>query len=122
MISHVPLRHTQQSAALHLITTHPSSQVPKALANTQPLIFRLLSRTRHSLLLLQLLIQSRKHDLEPKGSQDRDAEHGGDDAVARTIRVRFIEPDVRAYDVACLAESVDQGDCYCTFRRRAREG
>jgi hypothetical protein len=71
-----------------------SHQVPEALADTQPLIFRLLSRTRHSLLLLQLFVKSGKHELEPESSQDRDAKHGGDDPVTCPVSVRLVEPDV----------------------------
>lgn len=107
----------------YLITsTQPSHQVPEALADTQPLILRLLRSIRQRLLLFQLFVQPREHEPEPKRPQDRDAEHGGDNPVTRTVRVRLIEPDVRADDVAGLAESVDQGDRYCTFGGRAREG
>jgi hypothetical protein len=102
--------------------TQPLHQVPEALADTQPLVLRLLRSVRQRLLLLQLLVQLREHEPEPKRSQDRDAEHGGDNPVARTVRVRLIEPDIRADDVAGLTESIDQSDRYCAFCGRTREG
>jgi len=117
------MKRSIQPSAVVPRNLHPTlHQVPEALADTQPLILRFLRSIRQRLLLPQLLVQSREHEPEPKRSQDRDAEHGGDDAVTRTVGVRLIEPDVRADYVASLAESVDQGDGYCTFGRRARKG
>lgn len=89
------IRLTRITAFALLLREPPrsSDQVSEALADPQPFIGSLHS-IRLSLLLVKLFVQPREHDLEQECTENRRTKHCGDNAVASTVAVRFVKPDV----------------------------
>lgn len=75
-----------------------------------------------NLRLGKLLVQTLQDKLEHEAPDDRESEHGSDDAVALAVSVVRKVPDVGACDVAELGEGVDEGDCDGTLGWWTREG
>jgi hypothetical protein len=96
-------------------------QIPEASAQTQPLAVCFFHRLGLSLLLVELLVQSRKHDSESVCSNDCRTKHGGDNAITGTVGVCFVEPHVRSSNVSDLAECVDEGNSNGTLCGRTWE-
>lgn len=75
-----------------------------------------------NLSLGKLLVQILQYKLEPVASDDREPEHGSDNAVALAVSILRKVPNVGACDVAELGEGVDEGNCDGTLGGWTREG
>lgn len=71
---------------------------------------------------LELFVEVDQHQPEDVASNHRDAKHGQHNAVALAVPVLLEVPDVRARDVAELAEGVDHGDGHGALGGRSWEG
>lgn len=116
-------KNLSSSEATDLETCH-LSQVAEALAQLQLLVSGVHSirlSLVQSFLALQLLVEPGKHELEAIAADNGDTKHGSGDAIAGTVVVCLVEPDVGARNVSDLTESVDHGNRDGTLRRRTRE-
>lgn len=111
----------------------PLYQVPESLLHPKRLIGTIhmlqLGRARRNiglgvpgaLALLKLAVEVGQDGAEGQTSDDSQAEHGRDDAVALAVPVLLQVPHVAARHVAQLRERVDEGDGHGALRRRPRE-
>lgn len=71
--------------------------------------------------LLEFLVESGERESEHPAAENRDTEHGSDDAVGLAVPILGQIPDVGAGNIAQLGKGVDGGQSNCTLGGRSRE-